>query len=142
MHEEKLGEVICETAEQMFFQEFCADSSKLELPEQVYWATIHVTSPQVFDLVLAAAEGEVRDAIELMFGADKDVTDARASDLVAELANTLAGGLARHLSDQDHLELSPPTKGQGKGPTPANYQAFSGDDLTLYVAINKTGTAA
>lgn len=142
MHEEKLGEVICETAEQMFFQEFCADESKAHLPEQVYWATIHVASPQVFDLVLAAEEAEIRGAIELMFGDDQGVTDARASDLVAELANTLAGSLARHLSDEDHLELSPPIKGQGQGPQDASYQAFSGDDLTLYVAVSATGTSA
>ena len=56
MYEEKLNEVICETAEQMFFQEFENSSESSELPDGVFWAAIDVSSPRSFEIIIAAAE--------------------------------------------------------------------------------------
>lgn len=136
MHDEKLSYVLCETAEQMFFQTF-EDSLDFAMPERVYWAKVDVHTPSDFELIVAAEEGEIRNTFQELFTAGEDATDEQVIDLVAELANTIAGSLARHLSESEKLDLSPPHKGLGKVPGADLYHAFRGEELTLYVAVEK-----
>lgn len=140
MHDEKLSQVLCETAEQMFFQEF-VDKKGAEVPEKVFWATVAVHSPDHFEVVVAANDQELRENMGMMFQ-DDDISDAQVSDMVAELANTIAGSLARTLSDDSELSLSPPSKGLGEAPSAEQYHGFTGDDLTLFVAVRDLGSAA
>jgi hypothetical protein len=140
MFDNMLAEVLCETAEQIFFTEF-EDQPAAQLPERVFWATIAVRSPSRFEVVVAADEAEMRCAIETLFmGAEP--TDFRVSDVIAELANTVAGTLSRHLSDEAHLDLSTPEKGLGIAPLAERYHAFSGEELTLFVAVRGLDEAA
>ena len=136
MHEELLADVLCETAEQMFFQEFESDPGR-QPPQDVFWASIDVSSPQYFRLIVAAAEGEIKEALEMVFMGEREVTDERVGDVVAELANTIAGSLSRRLSDDTLLELSTPTKGHGYAPPTSEYHAFSSDELTFFVTVSR-----
>jgi len=138
MHDERLSDVLCETAEQMFFQTF-EDKLDFSMPQQVFWATIDVRAPSKFEVIVAAEEAQIRSAFSDMFSGDTEVTDEKVIDLVAELANTIAGSLARHLSDDEKLDLSPPHKGLGRVPGADQYHAFQGEDLTLYVAVKEEG---
>ncbi len=135
MFDEKLGEVLCETAEQMFFQEF-QDHTADGLPDKVFWATISVRSPKEFEVIVAAEEQTMRQAIEMVF-MDDTLSDERVGDVVAELANTIAGSLSRHISESSAVDLSPPNKGLGDAPEANKYHAFAGDDLTLFVAVRE-----
>lgn len=140
MFDESLTEVLCETAEQMFFQEF-SDHPDARPPDRVFWATVDVHSPKDFQVVVAAAETQIRDAIEAVF-MDGNSDEARILDVVSELANTIAGSISRHLSNDAILELSPPAHGLGHAPASERYHAFEADDLTLYVSVKGLAHAA
>ncbi len=133
MLDESLAWVLCETAEQMFFQEF-QDTGVDEAPARTFWAKIAVRSPRQFEVIVAAEENQMRGIVELVF-MDAAPTNGRIGDVVAELANTIAGSLSRHISEEMALELSPPEKGLGETPRADQYHRFSGEDLVVYVAI-------
>ncbi|GEM_PF-3112515 len=139
MHDEKLAEVLCETAELMFFQEF-QESPNFSAPQSVFWATIAIRSPGEFEVIVAADETEVREIMNVMFPTEEKLSDDRVADVVAELANTIAGCLARHISDESELDLSPPGKGLGSLPKAEKYHAFAGNDITLMVAVRDLNT--
>lgn len=140
MWDDRLKEVLCETAEQMFFSEF-AEAPDQEVPVQVHWATVRVRSPTEFEVIVAAEPERIEAAVALLF-LEREVSQARSLDVVAELANTIAGSLSRHISSDAALDFSPPDKGCGEAPEFDNYHAFTADELTLYVAIRPLQGAA
>lgn len=140
MWDDQLKEILCETAEQMFFSEF-EENPKQLVPDRVHWATVKVRSPSEFEVVVAAEAGPLASAIALLF-MEEEVTEARMADLIAELANTIAGSLSRHIANDAHLDLSPPDKGRGEAPAVDSYHAFTGDELTLFAAIRPLQGAA
>jgi hypothetical protein len=135
MFETELRQSVIETGEQMLFQDFAVEP----IPDsaQYFWAKIEVSSPARFDLVIGAADGHARMIARILYGDDSiSESDGSVSDLISELANTIAGTLARSLSDDAPVALSTPIANRGALPCPlATCVGFKSSDLELVAAV-------
>jgi Chemotaxis phosphatase CheX len=136
-----LASAVAETGEEMLFQSFERADTAASL-EDAYWSAIHVTSPARFDLELAIPAGAARAMAHVLYG-DMELNESQVADLVAEVCNTVAGALARRLSDASRLELSPPEKGRGAPPQGgASAVWFVADEVHILVCVAPWGSAS
>jgi chemotaxis protein CheY-P-specific phosphatase CheC len=137
MYETELEFSVKDTGERMLFQDFARAAEVSGLGEALFWAKIEVSSPARFDLLMAAPDASAREIARLLFGEESAAeSDQAVADLVAELANTVAGTMARQLSEEAHVVLSPPLLGAGSLPLARDaFQEFVSEDLHLLVAV-------
>jgi hypothetical protein len=114
---EKLDEILAETFESMVFMEILPQgSSDPDQDPDSYWASVALEEPSEGLVGLRCGTDLLRDLVSAVFGeivSDEEL-ESRGADLLAELANTVAGRLAGAIGNEGaQVRVGLPERGRG-----------------------------
>ncbi|MCZ6820073.1 MAG: chemotaxis protein CheX [Calditrichaeota bacterium] len=116
--ETSLSSAVATTLENMTFEEIevVDEPASAEISDDMIWAAVPILQPHEGELVVRVAPEYAKILAEEVFGsADEAISDAAVKDVIAEMANTIAGRFMNELVPSDEeFRLGLPNTGVGK----------------------------